>query len=69
MTNPVGIDFGTTFSSIFEFVDGKAVARKGKTGNEFVPTWVGFKGGWKFGKAAVTLLDGICDVKRMLGVQ
>jgi molecular chaperone DnaK (HSP70) len=67
--NPVGIDFGTTFSSIFEFVGGKPVARKGNTGSEFVPTWVGFFKGWKFGKAAVPLIDAICDFKRMLGVQ
>lgn len=70
MTEPFGIDFGTTYSSICQYINGQPQMLTGKTGNSpFFPTIMAFEEGqWLYGIDAVDIPGAICDIKRMLGV-
>lgn len=67
----IGIDFGTTYSSIFQF-DEKKNAPIGLTGScssYFYPTVISYsKGSWYFGEQALKKNQCILDLKRMFGI-
>ncbi|KAK8883224.1 Heat shock protein ssb1 [Tritrichomonas musculus] len=67
----VGIDFGTTYSSIFEFDEAKKmpIGLTGSCSSYFYPTIVAFShGNWYFGEQALKKNQCILDIKRMFGI-
>lgn len=66
MSYPVGIDFGTTFSTVCQYINGNPVMKPiDQINSPYVPTKIGFEEGeWIFGK---NMPDCIIDIKRMMG--
>lgn len=66
----VGVDFGTTYSSIFEYDETKKcpVGLTGSCSSYFYPTIVAYsRGSWYFGEQALKKSQCILDIKRMFG--